>query len=141
MKFNKNQILHLGRGNPGYTYTLGDERLESSPTERDLGSWVDDKFNMSHQCVPAARRANHVLGCMKHSTANQSREVTVPLYTALVWPHLEYSVQFWDLQYKDIKLFECFQRRATKMVKGLEGKTYEEQVRSLGLFSLEKAEE
>ena len=141
MKFNKNQILHLGRRNPGYTYTLGDERLESSPTERDLGSWVDDKFNMSHQCVLAAKRANHVLGCMKHSTANQSREVTVPLYTALVWSHLKQHVQFSAPQHKDIRLLDCVQRRATKMVKGLEGKTYEEHLKSLGLFSMEKTEE
>ena len=32
----KCRILHLGRGNHGYTYKLGDERLESSPAERDV---------------------------------------------------------------------------------------------------------
>ncbi|GAB0185885.1 hypothetical protein GRJ2_001053800 [Grus japonensis] len=92
MKFNKSKcwILHLGWGNPGYTYKLGDERLESSPTERDLGVWVDGKLNMSQQCGLAAKRANCVLGCIKHSIASRSREVIVPLCTALVWPHLEY---------------------------------------------------
>ncbi|GAB0209614.1 hypothetical protein GRJ2_003427100 [Grus japonensis] len=141
MKFDKSKcrILHLGRGNPGYTCKLGDKRLESSPMERDLGVWVDGKLNMSQQSALAAKRANHVLGCIKHSIASWLREVIVLLYAALVRPHLEYCMQFWVPQYKkDIKLLECVQRRATKMVKGLEGKTYEERLRSLGLFSLEK---
>ncbi|PKU43370.1 rna-directed dna polymerase from mobile element jockey-like [Limosa lapponica baueri] len=91
MKFNKSkcQILHLGQGNPGYTYKLGDERLKSSPADRDLGGWVDGKLNMSQRCALAAKRANCVLGCIEHSIASQSREVIVPLYTALVWPHLK----------------------------------------------------
>lgn len=44
----KCQILHLGRGNLGYMYRLGNEMLRSSPTERDLGVLVGSKLNMSH---------------------------------------------------------------------------------------------
>ena len=79
--------------------------------------------------------ANRTLISIKHSIANWLKEVIVPLYSALVWPHLKHCVQFWAPQYKeDIKISECVQRR----VKGLEGITCEEQMRLLGLFSLEK---
>ena len=143
MKFNKSKcrVLPLGWGNPGYTYKLGDETLESSAPERDLGVWVDGQLNRSQQCALAARRASHVLGCIKPSIASRSREGIVPPYTARVQPHLEYCMRLWAPQCKkDIKLLECVQRRATKVVKGLEGNTYEEQLRSLVRLGEEKAE-
>ncbi|KAJ7414760.1 hypothetical protein BTVI_40283 [Pitangus sulphuratus] len=96
MKFNKAKckVLHLGLIKSQHKYSLGGEWIESRP-EKDLGVLVDKKPNMIWQCAQKAQKANHILGCINSSEASRSRDVTLPLYSALGRPRLECYVQVW----------------------------------------------
>jgi len=106
-KFNKAKykVLHLGQGNSQFQYKLGDELIESSPEQKDLRILVGEKSDMNWQCALAAQKANCILACRKRSMASRLREVTFPLCSALVRPHLGSCIHLWSPQHrKDMDL-------------------------------------
>ncbi|RMC21290.1 hypothetical protein DUI87_02151 [Hirundo rustica rustica] len=107
---------------------LGDEPIERSPGKKGLEVLVEERLDMSQQCALMTQKANRILGCTKSSMGIRAREGILPIYSALVRPHLEYCIQLWGPQH----------RKATTMIRGMESLFYEERLRALGLFRLEK---
>ncbi|KAM3675670.1 triadin isoform 23-T23 [Ammospiza maritima maritima] len=140
MKFNnaKCEVLHLVWRSPKNSFRLGREWKETRAGETDLGP-VHENLDMTQQCVLEVKKAVCILGCIKSSVASTSKEVILSLYSALVRPQLEYCVQDWEPEHKkDVDMLEQVQEGVIKLSPGLEHISYEDRLREMGQFSLEK---
>jgi ribonuclease P/MRP protein subunit RPP40 len=133
----KCKVMHIGYKNVHSKYQLNYKELQVVEDEKDLGVMVDNKLKPGIQCAEAVKKANRVLGMIKRTIKGRSKEVLIPLYKALVRPHLEWCVQAWWPHHKgDEILLEGVQRRATKMIDGMEKLSYRERLVNLGLITL-----
>lgn len=140
MLFNveKCKVMHVGFNNSRAHYVMDGEDLQPVTEELDLGVIVQDDLKCTKQCVKVVGNANRVLGMIRRTFGNMSVDVVMQLYKGLVRPRLEYAVQAWRPHLrKDIELIEKVQRRATRMVKGMARKDYEERLRQLKMTTLE----
>ena len=136
--FGKCKCLHIGPGNTSMTYEMGGTILSTTVKEKDLGVTMNANMKVSEQCRIAASKGNQVLGMIRRNITYKDKSLIVPLYKAIVRPHLEYCIQAWSPYLrKDIDMLEKIQRRATKLIPGLRDLRYEERLKECGLTTLE----
>ena len=94
MLFNfwKCKCLHTGLGNTGMNYEIGGTILSKTVKEKYLGVTMNADMKVSEQCRIAASKSNQVI---RRNITYKEKSLIVPLYKAIVRPHLEYCVQAW----------------------------------------------
>ena len=113
--------------------------LKSVKVEKDLGIMIISDLKCSQQCKYAYSKANRVMGMIRRTLTFKEPRVMLSLYKTLVRPHVEYCSCAWNPSYKkDKELLEKIQHRYTKMIITMREKTYEERLKSFGLWTLEE---
>ena len=107
--------MHVGHRNERAIYNMGNHRLEEVEEEKDLGVLIHRTLSVSNNCAVAVKKANQMAGHIYRTVTHKSIQTVVPLYKALVRPHLEYCSLVWSpYPKKDILSIENGQRRVTK---------------------------
>ena len=135
----KCKVLHIGSNNNHTSYSMNNTEITKVNEEKDLGVIICNDLKPGKHCTEVVKTANKLVGFIGRTFEFKSEKVILTLFNALVRPHLEYCVQFWSPYYrKDIDKLERVQRRATKLIPRLRNMPYEERLKELNLFSLEK---
>ena len=134
--------FHVGNKDINATYVMNDQgqpvSLEQVAAEKDLGVYIDSKLTFRDHITKKVNIANRNLGAIIRSFTYIDKTTFLQLFKSLVRPHLEYGSSIWYPIFKKDKIqIENIQRRATRLVNSLQGKSYSERLRSLGLPSLE----
>ena len=92
-------------------------------------------MNVSEKCGIAASKGNQILRLIMITITYNEKQLIVPLFKAVVRPHLEYCIQA-SYRKKDKDKLERIQRRATKMIPELRDLSYESRLLQCGLATL-----
>ena len=95
LNFGKCKCLHTGHRNLNISYNMGDTALGTTVEEMDLGITISADMKVLEQCGIAASRGNKILGLIRRNITYKEKKQIIPLYKAIVRPHLEYCIQAW----------------------------------------------
>ena len=144
MGFNgcKCKVMHIGKDNPKYTYTINDGiktcTLEETSCEKDLGVHVDNALSFEEHVKLSTQKARKSAGLLLRNITHKTPYILVPLFKSLVRPILEYANTVWSPYLrKHIDAIEKVQRNFTKRVFGMYEIEYCQRLEKLGLPSLE----
>ena len=119
-------------------YKMGDTILGTTVKEKDLGVTISADVKVSEQCGIAASKGNKIFGLIRRNITYKEKKLSIPLYKAIVRPHLEYFIQAWrPYRKKDIDRLERIRRRATKFIPERRDISYEERLKEYSLTTLE----
>ena len=91
--FGKCKCIHIGPGNMDEEYKMGNVVLGRITQEKDLGVTFSVDMKVSEHCGMAASKGNQILGLIRRTIMYKEKQLIVPLYKAIVRPHLEYCIQ------------------------------------------------
>ena len=102
LRFNadKCKVLRPGYNNNQYTYDMAGVELQSTPCEKDLGVYIDNKLKLHDHVAHAVYKGNKMLGRIKNTFSCLDEEIIPKLYKALVRPHLEYGNVIWHPRFE-----------------------------------------
>ena len=133
----KCKVLRLGKEKDGYTYKLGNDVLDTTTCEKDLGVEVDDDLSFTTHISKQVNKANSIMGMIRRKFPHLDCHTFPQLFKSIVRPHLEYATSVWNPYLKsDIIKLEQVQRRATKQVPQLKNLSYRERLTRLHLPTL-----
>jgi len=134
----KCKVLHFGRNNPGCSYSLGElEEIKDEDEEKDLGITFDQSLDFSRHIGQVCRKANGRIGIVRRTFLNVKPRTFAQLYKTFIRPVVEYGqVVAHPMFRKDEDKLEAVQRRATRLVNGMEDREYPERLKELRLPTL-----
>ena len=139
MQFNvkKCKVVHFGKENLGFTYSMEEHCLENVDCEKDLDVVMSKDLKVAQQCQESYSKANRMLGLISRTVKYKNQEVLMNLYKSMVRP--QYCSTVWSPHYvKDKQMLEKVQHRFTHMFSHLKKLPYEVRLEELGLWLLKE---
>ena len=130
------EILH-------YNYTTDDgTTIKHVNTSKDLGVIFDKSGSFRTHITVQCSKATKICGYIFRTFISREQNVLITLFKSLILPIIEYGCVLWHPYIQlEINHVEEVQRVFTRRIKGLEGCTYWERLKALGIFSLERRRE